>query len=123
MAVSEQMVPDELLGCWQRQLLIERAPSGAYIEEWRLVPDSRGRLQHSTLADRAEWYRAGDVAVLVRDRRQPSPTCARLTEIVDRSELEAALDCEFSYARRTDDSFLVEASTLPWRVGSVVPIR
>jgi hypothetical protein len=102
-------------------VLIERAPSGAYIEEWRLMPGSRGRLRHSTLADGAEWYQAGDAGLLVRNRIRPTPTCARLTEIVDRSALEAALDCEFSYARRTGTAFVVEASTLPWRVGAVLP--
>jgi len=88
-------------------VLIERAPSGAYVEEWRLLPGSRNVLEHRVLVDGGEWYRAGDVGVLVNDRRRSS----------------AALDCEFSFARASGDgAFVVEASTLPWRVGAAVAV-
>ena len=51
-------------------VMMERAPSGAYVEEWRLVPGSRERLS-VTHVDDETIYRAGPVAVFVRDR-----TCA-----------------------------------------------
>jgi len=88
-------------------VMIERAPSGAYVEEWRLVPGSRDVLEHAVLANGGEWYRAGSAGVFVHDRRRAA----------------AALDCEFSLARLgPDDAFVIEASTLPWRVGAVVAL-
>ena len=101
-------------------VLVERAPSGAYVEEWHLLPGSRGPLVHTVLADGSEWYRAGDVGVLVRDRRSALPDVARLADIDDRATLETAVDCEFSFAHRIDGSWMIAASTLPWRVGAVV---
>ena len=84
--------------------MIERAPSGAYVEQWRLLPGSRSALGCTLLADGSTWYRAGDVGVLVHDRRLGGE----------------ALDCEFSFARQTPGGFRVEHSTLPWRVGTVI---
>ena len=60
-------------------VMMERAPSGAYVEEWHLLPDSRGPLSHSVLADGSQWYRAGSVGVLVRDRPGPAPQVERLS--------------------------------------------
>lgn len=90
-------------------VMIERAPSGAYVEEWRLLPDTREPLHCMLLPNGASWYRAGDVGVLVHDRRLAV----------------APLDCEFSFARRragsaTDEEWVIDASTLPWRVGAAI---
>ncbi|MGB8861297.1 MAG: hypothetical protein WCC60_18710, partial [Ilumatobacteraceae bacterium] len=96
-------------------VLIERAPSGAYVEQWQLLPGSRGEALHSVLDGGAEWYRSGDVGVLVRARSMSVPTVlsvARLTKLTDRRTLETLLDCEFSFARRIGDAWLIEASTL-----------
>lgn len=98
-------------------VMMERAPSGAYMEEWHLLPDSRGPLSHSVLADGSEWYRAGSVGVLVRDRPFPVPRVERLTSLTDRADLEAAVDCEFSFCRLTGAAWVVEHSTIPGRVG------
>jgi hypothetical protein len=96
----------------------ERAPSGAYVEEWRLVPGSRDRLTAGK-----NWYRAGNVAVLVRDRTTPIPRQARLAELLhefadDRAVVDGLLDCEFSIAERVDRRWTVTASTLPWLEGT-----
>lgn len=89
-------------------LMIERAPSGAYVEEWRLLPGTRGPLDCMLLPNGSSWYRAGEVGVLVHDRRRAN----------------GALECEFSFARRsgtsTGESWVIEASTLPWRVGEEI---
>ena len=50
-------------------VMMERAPSGAYVEEWRLVPGSRDHLS-VTHVDDETFYRAGPVAVLVRPSRR-----------------------------------------------------
>lgn len=85
-------------------VMIERAPSGAYVEEWHLLPGSREPLSCAAQADGSTWYRAGSVGVLVHDRR-PSGE---------------ALDCEFSFARLGPESWAIEHSTLPWRVGALI---
>lgn len=108
-------------------VMIERAPSGAYVEEWRLVPNTRGPLSHHVGADGSHVYRAGDAAMVVRDRPAPLAEAVRLTELVrrcgdDRDRLVALVDCEFSFALRRGDRFVVEASTLPWREGTVVDV-
>src|SRR5262249_33549874 len=102
----------------------EEAPSGAYVEEWRLVPGSRDPL----FARSGTPYRAGDVAVLVRDRPIAARRAARLPELVDefaddRATLEGLLDCEFSIAERRDGEWTISASTLPWREGAHVDVR
>lgn len=106
-------------------VMTERAPSGAYTEEWHLVPGSRDPLLHCVLDDGRQWYRTGDIAVLVRDRPQPVPRAARLDELVaelgdDRQAIAALLDCEFSVAERRGQHWTITASTLPWRSGEVI---
>ncbi len=103
-------------------VMLERAPSGAYVEEWHLLPDSRGPLSHSVLAGGSEWFRAGAFGVLVRDRPGTSPSVSRLTEITDPAALEAAIDCEFSFAVFANGVWTIQHSTLPVRVGALVPI-
>jgi len=107
-------------------VMFERAPSGAYTEEWRLVPGSRDPLGVTSISSNTIYY-AGDIAVVVRDRVVPIPRQARLPDLLDehaddRALVEALLDCEFSVAQRHNDSWTVFTSTLPWRAGSVVDV-
>jgi hypothetical protein len=95
--------------------MIERAPSGAYVEEWRLVPGSQNELRHAVDDDGTELFVAGPIAIVVRDRR-PDPARRRDTTV-------DLLDCEFSVATRGDDDVhRIVASTLPWREGEVVDV-
>jgi hypothetical protein len=122
------MFPEPGLMTWNDDatVMCERAPSGAYVEEWRLVAGSRDPLTVTQVgADRI--YRAGDTAVFVRDRAIPIPRPARLPELLDefqnnRQMIEALLDCEFSVAERTGDDWVITTSTLPWRQGKVLDI-
>lgn len=98
-------------------VMTERAPSGAYVEEWHLLMGSRGPLSHSALPDGSEWYRAGSFGVLVRERPGPLPLVSRLTELSDRETLEAALECEFSFAALDAGVWTIRHSTLPRRAG------
>ena len=107
-------------------VMFEHAPSGAYTEEWRLVPGSRDPLTVTPLGDDMV-YRAGDIAVVVRDRAVEIPRQARLDELLeeyadDRATLQALLDCEFSVAERTSDGWTIFASTLPWKQGTVIDV-
>ena len=99
-------------------VMIERAPSGTYVEEWHLLPESRGPLSHSKLADGSQFYQAGSVGVLVRARRGPVPPVDRLTALTDRAALEATVDCEFSFCQLVGGAWVVEHSTIPARVGA-----
>lgn len=109
-------------------VMIERAPSGAYVEEWRRLPGTVGPLSHRLDAAGRHVYVAGDAAVVVRDRLRPVVAEVRLDELIaacgdDRDAIVALVDCEFSFARRTDDgTYVVEASTLPWQEGTTVDV-
>jgi hypothetical protein len=131
---------------WHRDgVMIERAPSGAYVEEWHLLPGTRTPSSHQVDDAGRHLYRSGDALVLVRDRSVAVPRAARLAELVrdcgdDRDRIVALVDCEFSFARRAVDAggsdtegrddhdgdacdeFVIEASTIPWRVGEVVHV-
>jgi hypothetical protein len=107
-------------------VMMERAPSGAYVEEWRLVSDSRDPLVVTHIGDET-IYRTGSVAAFVRDRRVPIPRPARLLELLDEYEtdrpmMEALLDCEFSVAELNGTDWVITASTLPWRKGMVLDV-
>ena len=107
--------------------MIERAPSGAYIEDWRLQSGSRSFAAHLTKRDAATTtclYVAGEHAIYARNRRVTLPSHKTLLELAqdaqyERARLEELLDCEFSYARRaqTGDDYNIVVSTLPWREG------
>jgi len=119
----ESAFPEPGLLEWRGEgtVMMERAPSGAYVEEWHLLPGSRGPLSHSLRADGSQWFRAGAFGVLVRDRSGPLPRVSRLTELTDRAALETAIDCEFSFAVLADDVWTIQHSTVPSRVGALVP--
>ena len=107
--------------------MIEKAPSGAYEEDWRLRPDSRSFAAHLTKRDAAHTtclYVAGEHAVYARNRRVDLPSHKTLLELAQdaqyqRDRLEELVDCEFSYARRAEpgDDYTIVVSTLPWREG------
>jgi len=107
--------------------MIEKAPSGAYEEDWRLRPDSRSFAAHLTKRDAAHTtclYVAGEHAVYARNRRANLPSHKTLLELAqeaqyERDRLEELVDCEFSYARRagSGNDYTIVVSTLPWREG------
>lgn len=115
--------------------LIEYAPSGAYVEDWRLQPSGDGPLIGLTLLDETDAKTgqllhhggglviAGEHAILVRGRAQPLPPAERITDLLERARtepqlLDAIFGFEASYARRDGSGrYVVEASTLPWREG------
>jgi hypothetical protein len=107
--------------------MIERAPSGAYIEEWRLQSGSRSFAAHLAKRDAATTtclYVAGEHAIYARNRRVSLPSDKTLLELArdaqyQRDRVEELVDCEFSYARRAQagDDYNIVLSTLPWREG------
>jgi hypothetical protein len=110
--------------------MIERAPSGAYVEDWRLQPGSQAFGAHLTKGNAPSLtclYVAGDHAIFARNRSEALPADKTLLEIAretgyDEQRLRELLDCEFSYARRArpGGDYLIELSTLPWREGQAL---
>ena len=115
--------------------LIEYAPSGAYVEDWRLQPSGDGPLIGLTLVEERDsksgqiTHRdgglviAGEHAIFVRGRAETLPPAARLSELMERAAadarlLDAIFGFEASYARRDGSGrYVITASTLPWREG------
>ncbi len=110
--------------------MIETAPSGAYEEDWRLLPESRSFAAHLTRRGAATatcLYVVGDHAIYARNRTVDLASDKSLLELArdtqyERGRLEALLDCEFSYAQRLPpgDEYKIMASTLPWREGQAL---
>lgn len=109
-------------------VMTERAPSGAYVEEWHLVPGSREDLRHVIVDESTELYITGPTMIRVVDRPiQPSRT-ARLEDLaveVDDEVLGDLVNCEFSLAEQnaTTGRFLVTASTMPWLIGTEIGVQ
>ncbi len=102
--------------------MTERAPSGAYVEEWHRMPGSDGPLSHEVRPGAVQVFRAGSTAILVRDRPRRISRRERLEVLVadagdDREALEPLVDCEFSLATVLGGVATITASTLPWRAG------
>ena len=120
---------------------MEFAPSGDYVEDWRLQPGSTGTLLSLELIDErigngsgdaarpgGAFVQAGDHAVLILDRLLPPPRdTSPLMELVQEHRQDAAmlarlLDVECSYAVRHDENspFIIQHSTLPFREGETL---
>jgi hypothetical protein len=120
--------PEPGLMSWNDEgtVMTERAPSGAYIEQWQLIDGSRDPLAVKSIGG-GVVYRAGRTAIVVRDRTVAVPRLARLVELVDEYEsdrptVEGLLDCEFSVADRVGNDWVIHTSTLPWREGEVLDV-
>lgn len=95
--------PGRLLVNAAGTVMMEHAPSGAYVEEWHLVPGSADEPpSRIVLSDGRECYVAGPVAVLA-----PCPATA------------VPLECQFVVAVRDGDGvYRSVASTLPLPEGT-----
>ena len=90
-------------------VMIERAPSGAYVEEWHRLPGSTERLIERRTDVSHRVYVAGDLAVVVND---------------DRSDAKSPFDVEFAICEpiRNESTWRIVASTLPGRIGEDVRV-
>ena len=64
--------------------MIETAPSGAYVEDWRLLPESRSFAAHLTKRDAAAatcLYVAGEQVIYARNRTVDLPSDKSLVEL------------------------------------------
>lgn len=117
------------------ECLIEHAPSGAYVEDWRLQTSGEGPLVGLTLLEERDstsgqvLHRgggliiAGDHALFVRGRAEELPRSQRLADLLPRAAgepalLDAIFGFEASFARRDGTGrYVISDSTLPWREG------
>ena len=116
--------------------LVELAPSGAYVEDWRFQPCGSGPLIGLSLIDERDadsgevLHRGGGLiicgrhAAFARGRPEPLPAGGRLEDYMrahagDAAALGRVFAFDMSYAttRSGRDDFTVSASTLPWREG------
>lgn len=119
--------------------LIETAPSGAYVEDWRLQPGSGGllvglRLMSEAGEDGVERPRDGGLvisgqhALFTLDRRQPLPSGAPAQQQVASAPDDAALlglvfqSCTHYALRGADGRYRVTLSTDPFGTGQVLPL-
>ena len=109
--------------------LVEWAPSGIYVEDWRLQPGASGlsvglQLVSETGADGVSLPRtgglviAGDHAVMLIGRRAPLPE-GRVHEILTAEPglWEDAFDCEVAYAQRRDGGWSIQLAVDPFMEG------
>jgi hypothetical protein len=116
--------------------LIEFAPSGAYVEDWRLQAAGDGPLiglrllEETDLQSRAVRHRGGGLivcgahAAFVRGRPTELPSSGRLADYVrahaqDAARLNPVFGFDAAYGTRvpTSQDFTVTLATLPWREG------
>jgi hypothetical protein len=73
--------------------MIETAPSGAYVEDWRLLPESRAFAAHLTKRDAAAatcLYVAGEHVIYARNRTVDLPSDKSLVELASVLNTNAA---------------------------------
>lgn len=117
--------------------LIELAPSGAYVEDWRFEPCGPGRLIGLSLIEEVELdtgavrHRGGGLVVcgrhaaFIRGRPIEPPDAGRLVDYVSAHAAELAalewvfgLDAAYGTTRASEDDFTVTLGTLPWALES-----
>lgn len=115
--------------------LVEHAPSGAYVEDWRAercgpgplmglwLIDERDRDSGALLHQGGGLIVCGQRAAFVRGRPARLPEGERLEalvagERVAPERLAAVFSCDAAFAEARGDTWLVTHATLPWREGS-----
>ena len=114
--------------------MIEFAPSGMYVEDWRFQDSRPGplaglRLVSETAADGLQYARSGgfvitgDHVILAMARRQELPDGTRAQDFVEQAAdpvaaLRRVLDCTVDYSIRHGARRIISVSTDPRREGS-----
>lgn len=119
--------------------MIEFAPSGIYVEDWRFQKSAPGLLAGLRLVAETDHAGnalpragglviAGDHAILSLARRNELPDGTRAQDYVRESSDPAAalariFDCTVDYAVKTATTFTIKASTDPRREGTLLPLN
>lgn len=118
--------------------MIEFAPSGAYVEDWRFLPSAPGLLAGLHLVSETDTKDntyprsgglviAGDHAIRTLARYQEFPDGIRCQDVVANSSdpaaaLERVFQCVTDYMIREDDRWRITASTDPRREGIIASL-
>ncbi|QJQ96061.1 MULTISPECIES: hypothetical protein [Halomonadaceae] len=101
--------------------VIERAPSGAYEEEWHRLTPLNPSIHVWRRDDDAARLLVIDAHAMLITRRTDALPPRPLSALLDAEPTTASqlLDCEISYAVRQQPgaAFAIQLSTLPWREG------
>jgi hypothetical protein len=113
--------------------MIEFAPSGMYVEDWRFQKSEPGPVMGLRLvSEKAEngqvyprsggFVMAGDYSILSLARRRELPAGTRAQDFVDQADnpvkaLQRVLDCTVDYSVKRGDRRIVSVSTDPRRQG------
>lgn len=100
--------------------MIERAPSGAYEEEWHRLTPTNPAIHVWLREDGHARLLVIDTFAMLIERRSSALPLRPLTALLRESSQESQelLGCEISYAEYDANSnFLIRHSTLPWREG------
>jgi len=119
--------------------LVEFAPSGAYVEDWRSQPAGDGPLLGLLLLDEVDLetaaprHRGGGLivcgrhAAFVRGRATELPSGTRLESFLQANSRDPSslgqvfgFDASYGLATAAGDDFEVSLATLPWRLGQPV---
>lgn len=109
---------------FEGDVLVEQGRDIPYIEHWHradpeVAPLFAARMQ-DTVGREGFIVRAGAVFMYVRDRATPLAFNGSLPEMVaagTAGEARAFLDCEISLGHVSGDDWIIERSSLPYRVG------
>ncbi|HML28230.1 MAG TPA: hypothetical protein PKE16_05210 [Hyphomicrobium sp.] len=109
---------------FQGDILVETGRDVAYVEHWHrtsldFVPHYALRMMDQT-GRLGFIIRAGAIFMYVRDRVKPLAFDASLPDLVTSSapkEARGLLNCEISLGRMQGDAWIIERSSLPYRVG------
>lgn len=122
--------PDASVLHWERNVLIETGRNADYIGHWQREPAAPTRPtctlelwdRHSKV--RATWLRVGPFFMFARDRATALTGWGSLEAMVATApSLEHArelVSCEVSFGSIHRASFVISASTLPWRAGDAL---
>ena len=112
---------------WQSGVLIEEGRDLPYVEHWHRDPPSplNPRPRHFCAGGKVGTLglliRAGGFYILARDRAVELAPHASLAECIAAAptleDARALIDCEISFARASNETLRISASTLPHRVG------
>jgi hypothetical protein len=118
--------------------MIEFAPSGAYVEDWRFLPSAPGLLAGLRLVSETDTKSdtsprsgglvvAGDHAIRTLGRYHELPDGTRCQDFVATSSdpaaaIERIFECITDYMVRDGSLWRIHASTDPRREGSLVPL-
>jgi hypothetical protein len=107
---------------WEGTVLVETGRDGDYVEHWHRDPSPVVDHPSKTV------LRVGPYFMLVRDRAIPlDTTYPTLAEhVAAASNVERArelIDCEISFGETQEDGLRITASTLPYRVGTLLELE